>query len=76
METKIITLKHEPYEGKKVVVLGEDTKVLGKSIYGVRDQMAFHYMKRLAQNAWSVLSKVYIVRDTDGNEFAVNKKEL
>jgi hypothetical protein len=75
-KVKIIVLKHEPFEGKHVVVLGEDTKVLGKSIFGFRNKMASDYMKRLGQNAWSSLSKVYIVEDADGNKFAVNKKEI
>lgn len=76
MAEKLITLQHEPFKGKHVIVLGEDIKVLGKSVFGIRNKMAFDYMKRLGQNAWSALSKVYIVKDTDGNTFAVNKKEI
>jgi hypothetical protein len=76
MAEKIIVLKTPPFEGKHVIVLGEDFKVLGKSLLGMRNKMANDYFKRMGQNGWSSLSKIYIVKDTDGNEFAVNKKEL
>jgi hypothetical protein len=74
---KTVTVKQGEYAGKTAEIIGTDFDVFGKSIFGVKGEEGFDYMKRLAMNGYSTLDKVFIAK-IEGHDHAValNENEL
>ena len=64
-----------PYAGEEAMIVGSDYDYLGYSIFGDRSELGIDYMKRLAMEPVSALSKVFIAHIKD-KTVALNQYEL
>lgn len=72
---KHVIVQAGPHAGEEATIEGTDYDVLGFSIFGDRTEVGIDYMKRLAMEPISTLSKVYIASIGD-KKVALNDYEL
>lgn len=72
---KPVIVQAGPYAGEEAMVIGTDYDYLGFSIFGDRTELGVDYMKRLALEPVSALSKVFIAH-VGKKTVALNDYEL
>jgi hypothetical protein len=73
---KVVQVESQgPFSGSSATIIGTDRDYYDKSIFAVKDQVAYDYLKRLVTQGFSLWDKVYIAK-IDDKVVALNENEI
>lgn len=72
---KQVIVQAGPFAGEEAIIIGADVDLLGHSIFAEKNEMGFDYVKRLALEPVSTLTKVFIAK-INGKDVALNQYEI